>query len=173
MFLRSSGTASMSNRNSLNPLPGIPELSEDLRRLTIMWGACCISPVLYLAATWFIKTYFMNGAGFFPLNRDVWSRALIGLIVLIVCIQGSHLLIKSRYRSRLANVISAPDNFIQVLTRRTLLLIFLSEMAVFTGFCLFLLQGDPAPVFGSGIVSMLLYAQSHPRSSLPFSKTET
>jgi hypothetical protein len=154
------------------PLPSnntdSPDLGGELQRLTIMWGACCISPVLYLGAAWVIRRYFMDdGDGYFPLSADGWSTALIALVVLLVTLQGVHLLIRYRFRDRLAAARSSTEEFIQILTRRTLFLIFVSECAVFAGFCLFLLQGEHAPVFGAGLVAMFLYAQSHPRSGLP------
>ncbi len=147
------------------PVP--PELAGEIHRLVIMWAICCISPMLYLTVAWAIKKYLMDGSGYLPLPADVWVKALICLAGFVILLQGLHIIIRNRFRPMLAAALPDVAEFIQVLTKRTLLLILISEMAVFTGFCLFMLQGSLDPVFGSGVAAMLLYAQSHPRNTLP------
>lgn len=143
------------------------DFADEARRLVTLWAACCVSPIIYLSAAWVIKRYFMKETGFLPLGESAWSSAIILLGIVLILLQGLHVFIKRRFRVLLAAQHSQLEILLQVLTRRTLILIFISEAAVFSGFCLFLLQGEIAPVFGAGVVAMLLYAQSHPRSDIP------
>lgn len=142
-------------------------LASEVRRLVILWGACCVSPIMYLAAAAILQETLMNGGGFLPMSGEIWKNTLIGLGVWAVVMQTLHLLVKRRYKAQLAELAADTGGYMRLLTRRTMILISLSELTVFAGFCLFILQGDLLPVFGGGVAAMLLYAQSHPRSAAP------
>jgi hypothetical protein len=148
-----------------NPPPH--NYDDSLRRLVILWGACCISPIIYLGAAALVKSMFMPENGWLQLEPFTWSRIMIGLIVWLILLQALHLAVKFSARRRFALLEPRSPAFLRFLTRRTIILIALSETAVATGFCLFLLQGEYRPIFISGIAAMLLYAQSHPRQALP------
>ena len=145
------------------------EYHQRLHRLAIVWGACCISPILYLAVAAIIKSAFMPEGGWYPVEPFTWSRIMIGLVVWIILLQILHTAVKLRARHRLSTLPAHSSAFLQLLTRRTFILIALSEAAVAVGFVLVLLQGEYHPIFLSGIAAMLLYAQSHPSQALPAS----
>lgn len=149
------------------PNPKTPNPPLDLKKLVSLWAACCTSPLIYLAVAIFIKRTFMSDGGFLKLEPYTWSRLTIGLAVLIILLQALHIAVKVKARRRFAEFLDDRETFRRLLTRRTFLLIAVSELAVFSGFVLFLLQGEYTPVFLSGIASMILYAQSHPRLGLP------
>jgi hypothetical protein len=132
----------------------------------MMWATCCCSPLLYLGASWVIRR-FTGGKAFYPLTHDRWIKSIIAISILSIVLQIIHIIIKLRAKAPLATAIPNTSAYIKLLTRRTFALIFVSELPVFSGFILSLLQGNLAPVFGFGLVSMLLYAQSHPRSANP------
>lgn len=138
-----------------------------MRRLIILWGACCMSPIMYLAIAMLIKSAFMHDGGWLPMEPFTWSRVMMGLVVLVVLLQVLHIAVKVVARRKLTQLADHMDGFTRLLTRRTFILIAISETAVATGFVLFLLQGTFQPILGSGIAAMLLYAQSHPRLALP------
>lgn len=140
---------------------------DQLRRLIILWGICCLSPIMYLAMAALIRAHLMRDGGWFPLEPFTWSRVMIGLGVWLVSLQVLHLAVRFYARRRLALLAADQDAFFRLLTRRTFILISLSETAIATGFCLFLLQGIYTPLLGGGIAAMLLYGQSHPRFGLP------
>jgi hypothetical protein len=142
------------------------DFRERVRRLVILWAACCMSPIMYLAAAAVIKKAFMPEGGWLPLEPFTWSRVMTGLVVWVILLQVLHVAVKISVNRRQALVPVYSEAFVRLLTRRTFILIGVSEAAVATGFCLFLLQGDYTPVFGAGVAAMLLYGQSHPRLGL-------
>jgi len=123
---------------------------------------------MYLALAALARTYLMrDGSGWFPVEPFTFSRLMIGLWVWVLMLQGLHVWVKWRTRTALAQTSAASEGFVRLLTRRTFILIGISELAVFAGFILFLVQGEYRPLFGAGVCAMILYAQSHPRSGLP------
>jgi len=153
--------------------PQTPELHDALRPITILWGTCCFSPLLYLTCTWLLRRWGMTD-GLFPLSKDAWLWALIGLSLLAILLQIAHILVRLRYKPLLNQARQQSiDEFAKVLMRRTMLLMLFSETPVFLAFGLYFIQGRVEPVFGFGLVSMLLYAQSHPKSMNPVLSSQT
>lgn len=143
-----------------------PDITSETRNLVKMWALCCFSPLLYLGASWYVKPYVPME--FLPrLSPDHLKRVLVIMGLGCLVIQGIHLAVRLRSRARLSAAASDTAQYAKRLTARTLTLIGLSELPVFSGFCLFVLQGDLRIVFGFGLFSMLLYGQSHPRSFNP------
>ncbi len=166
----------MPNDNNHNPKPLQKQQDESLngeiQRLVVLWAFCCTTPLMYLAAAAITRGNFMAGTGYFPVSLAAWNKILICLAGWLIILQGLHFTIKYRSRAQLTQAASDSEIYLRRLTRRTYILITLSELAVFSGFCLFLIQGDLLPVFGGGIAAMLLYAQSHPRSANGISSNE-
>lgn len=155
------------SRSTPPALPPTPELTDALRPITVLWGTCCFSPLLYLTCTWLLRRWGMRD-GLFPLNDDPWIGVLITLSLLAIALQIAHVLVRLRYKPLLIQARQhGIDELTKVLMRRTMLLMLFSEMPVFLAFGLFFIQGRVEPVFGFGLVSMLLYAQSHPKSMNP------
>ena len=146
--------------------PGFDYVREETRQLVFMWGFCCCSPVIYLSLAWMAQRW-LGFTGFFDLATETWRNLLIGVGVIAVVLQVLHLVVRLRVREKLEQRMADPQGFMALLTRRTFGLIFLSELPVFLGFVLWILQGSLSPIFGFGIASMFLYAQSHPRSANP------
>ena len=143
-----------------------PDISRDTGNMVKMWAMCCFSPILYLGASWYLRPYVPMEA--MPrLSPDLLTRVLVIMGLVCLVIQGIHLAVRLKSRARLAAVAGDPPLYAKRLLARTLTLIGLSELPVFSGLCLFLLQGDLRIVFGFGLFSMLLYGQSHPRSFNP------
>jgi len=147
------------------PFPDQPRFQQELRQLVFMWAICCCSPLLYLSVSWLLIKIKLSG--FYPLSHDVWISTLIGIALFSLALQLTHFFLKLRTRRQLATHLNDPAAFMKLLTRRLFTLILLCELPVFTGFCLFIIDGNLNAIFGFGLVSMLLYAQSHPRSVLP------
>lgn len=150
------------DQNTSDPTP-----PADYKKLVFIWAACCTSPIVYLGVAALIKSTIMPASGWLPLEPYTWSRLMIGLGVLLILLQIMHLAVKIIARRRLTDTQEDQDIFWRLATRRTFILIGISEIAVAAGFCLFLLKGDLAPLFASGIAAMLLYGQSHPKFGLP------
>lgn len=106
-------------------------------------------------------------AGFFPLPDELWLRCLIGVAVFCLVLQMLHTYVKFRWKRKLQDRELTLAAYEAAIRKRTMLLIFLSEMPVMLGFTLFVIQGNINATFGFGLVSMILYAQSHPRSMNP------
>ena len=144
-----------------------PNLDQALRPSLIAWGFCCCSPILYLLVAWFLQKTWLKGQGLYPLPHDTWLRILVALGVLCLILQIAHVLVKLRWKDKLQQTADTPSGFEASITKRTMTLIFFSELPVMLGFCLFLIQGNLDALFGFGLFAMLLYAQSHPRSQNP------
>lgn len=149
-----------------NDPPGFDYVREETRQLTLLWGLCCCSPLVYLTVAWLIKRA-SDFSGMYPVSADTWRNMLIGVAALAVGLQMAHFAIRLRVRSKLEETIADPRRFMATLSWRTYALIFMSELPVFLGFLLWVVQGTLTPIFGFGIASMFLYAQSHPRSANP------
>lgn len=154
-------------------MPPPPSTGENLspqqrmNRLVSLWAGCCFSPLLYLATAAFLKSYLMPENGWLPMQPATWSRVFMGLLIWLILLQGLHLMVKMFTNPQLALATGSDEIFFRILTRRTFILLALSEAAIAVGFCLFLLQGNTQAVLYSGIAAMLMYGQSHPRLALP------
>lgn len=155
-----------------NMPPGFDYVREETRQLIFLWGLCCCSPVIYLSVAWLVQKS-IRFDGFIKVSPETWRMLIMGVAVIAVLLQIAHFVIRLRVRDKLEQSIADPKTFMATLSKRTYSLIFMSEMPVFLGFILWCLQGSLTPIFGFGIASMLLYAQSHPRSANPaFEKPE-
>lgn len=140
------------------------EYRAGIRSLVMVWASCCCSPVIYLAVAWLCQRY--GWAAWRPVVQETWTGLIIALTVLAIVLQISHIFTKSRFGGKLRETRGEFTESLRLLTRRTYVLMAISEIPVFFAFLLFCVQGDVTPVFGFGLVSMILYAQSHPRSGL-------
>jgi hypothetical protein len=149
-----------------NEPPGFDYVREETRQLTFLWGLCCCSPLVYLSVAWLVQRG-LDFEGLYKVTSDTWRMLLLSAAVIAVLLQTAHFIIRLRLRNKLETSMADPKTFMATLSWRTYGLIFMSEIPVFLGFLLWLLQGSLTPIFGFGIASMLLYAQSHPRSANP------
>ncbi len=152
--------------SSENGPPGFDYVREETRQLTVLWGLCCFSPLIYLSVAWLVQRG-LDFEGFYKVSAETWRVLLISLAVFAVLLQIGHFIIRLRVREKLEQNMADPKTFMSTLSWRTYSLIFMSELPVFLGFVLWCVQGSLTPIFGFGIASMLLYAQSHPRSANP------
>ena len=138
---------------------------DRVKRIRLMWGALCCSPVLYLGVAQLVQSAYFGPsghAGIFgpPLpNLSVWGDAAIGLAcVLQVALSGTAWV----FGRRLAAAPPGSPARADILRRRLFAMAMLSETVVLAGFVVFLLGGGLQWVFYLGIVAFADYAASYP-----------
>ena len=148
--------------------PELESIRSDLLKLKIMWGMCCITPVLYLLIAQVIaRNLFLwqDTPGFFRLAPESYRALLLALGGFAVLVQGLILIVRYHFRGRMTTGIPHATKLLNCYTRRTLALVVLSELTVASGFVMFLLNGQLSAVFMFGLVGLVYYAQSYPSES--------
>ena len=152
------------NDEALVPKPRLDIIKPDLVRLKTIWMLCCSMPMFYLVIAHLIRAHIFDGeqSGFASLPHVQYNYLLWALIGLGMACQLVMLGVRMVYGKKLQAAAGNLSALIRVYSRRTFIMIGLSETTALLGFILFLVNGQFPVVFAFGIASMLLYAQSYP-----------
>jgi hypothetical protein len=146
----------MARDSNLLPEP----VQEEIKKLKMLWGFCCCSPLLYLFVSWMLKKTLLSSDTFFKfpqLSDFISPYALIALAV----VQAWVFFVQWLY---IRKATPQPDSGARLVyyRRRTFALLAVSESGALMGFIVFLLCGDLMAMFVFGLAAMVFYAQSYP-----------
>jgi O-antigen ligase len=145
--------------------PELEPIRNDLVKLKVMWSMCCVTPILYLVIAQVITTNvfaWRETPGFFHVGNEAYRYLLMGVLGLALLAQGLIVYVRRFYERRMRSGSRHAAKLLQCYLKRTLFLVILSETTVLSGFILFILNGQLAAVFATGLVGLLYYAQSYP-----------
>ena len=155
----------MKTQEAVTRTPELEAIRSDLVKLKVMWSMCCITPVLYLAIAQIVAGHvfiWQEAPGFFPLESANYRMLLLGIFGLVLLIQGVIFYVRKYYGTRMRTGSRHAAKLLQCYTRRTLMLVVLSEITALSGFLLFMLNGRLSEVFLLGMIGLVYYAQSYP-----------
>lgn len=137
----------------------------ELVKLKTMWSLCCFTPILYLLVAQIVASRVFASRevpGFIRLQDETYRALLFGAGGLAISLQGTILWVRRFYDTRMRSASRDAARLLHFYTRRTFVLVALSETMALIGFVLFLLNGQLSAAFCGGLIGMIFYAQSYP-----------
>ncbi|MCX7717419.1 MAG: hypothetical protein N2111_03315 [Candidatus Sumerlaeaceae bacterium] len=131
----------------------------DLGQARVLWAACCLSPVIYLAIAIGLDRWLLVPAG----RKGFWTLEPATLasvqawclgILLLLAAGAVFLRLRAAVRPRAAGSIR----------RRTLWLVGLAECCLWPGVVLFVLGAGLRPMFVAGATAFMCYALAYPQA---------
>ncbi|MBX7244940.1 MAG: hypothetical protein K1X53_05550 [Candidatus Sumerlaeaceae bacterium] len=144
----------------------LPEpLQEELQHLRLLWSLALLSPIIYLAIAKYAQGNWLDpktGAGLVSLSALSLRNLWVGACAALALLQPIHWAYRRRMDRALAREAASEERLKALLSRRTMVLLIFSEVAMLAGLGFYLAAGDMRLMLLAGCFAFVYYAQSFP-----------